>query len=540
MTTADALLDKRPRADSEVKRDRYKRYLIPDPVSGDEVAWTRVSTIAGTLDDTYGLQKHDQRLVAYGVGHNRDLYAKAAAAKLDDKSDLGKIAWEAMSRSKSSEKANLGTAVHRFAERVEGHEIGLDDVPEEWRRDVTAYVECLRLNDIVSLSEWTERIVIIPELQAAGTVDRAWQHLSAWPHVRIGDLKTGSVEYGWFKFAIQEALYSRATHWFDPKTGELHEIAETIDQNLAMVAHVPVGVGACRLWAVDIAFGWDFAVKAWETREGRKRKDIAEPFGVAVGFDDEKPALDEETGAAEPVEASDERMRWLRARIAAIYGEGYGPELERRWLVAEVPVPSAGGHTDEQVSLASAWCAEVEDAHEMPWGEVDPLIAAAFPKAEYVDPNTLEPPERHEPRADAKHWAGKAKALLDGFTSSEVKAIAACAGLTPADSLMSEQRYDLVEAIVGELEQGAVVFEYSSEGAYVAPAHNAAFLMEAACAGPDGKLGKSAALMRAKALAKDLGLPAPRSLAKAAESPLLAALVAAGRGNTTTSESESQ
>src|SRR5690606_2671448 len=38
------------------KRDRYGRYLIPDPATGKERAWMRATTLADTLDDRYNLE----------------------------------------------------------------------------------------------------------------------------------------------------------------------------------------------------------------------------------------------------------------------------------------------------------------------------------------------------------------------------------------------------------------------------------------------------------------------------------------------------
>jgi len=128
--------------------------------------------------------------------------------------------------------------------------------------------------------------------------------------------------------------------------------------------------------------------------------------------------------------------------------------------------------------------------------------------------------------------------LLDGFSEADILAIAEAAGMSKDDSRMNATRYRNIEAIVAQLgdPNGAVEFVYDANGPRVVPAADAAARMAEACTGgPDGKrLGRSAALARAKALAKDLGLPAPRSLVKAAEHPLLAALVAAGHGIPTT------
>ena len=46
-----------PATSFEPKHDRWGRYLLPDPETGAERAWTRATTVARTLADEYGLTK---------------------------------------------------------------------------------------------------------------------------------------------------------------------------------------------------------------------------------------------------------------------------------------------------------------------------------------------------------------------------------------------------------------------------------------------------------------------------------------------------
>src|SRR5690606_41320127 len=57
-----------------IRRDQYGRYILPDPVTGEEKPWTRVTTLAGTLADRRGLEKWAQRNIVYGLGQRQDLY----------------------------------------------------------------------------------------------------------------------------------------------------------------------------------------------------------------------------------------------------------------------------------------------------------------------------------------------------------------------------------------------------------------------------------------------------------------------------------
>ena len=121
----------------EPKRDRWGRYLLPDPYTEKDRAWTRATTVASTLADRYGLEQWAQRNTILGIAARPDLYALAASCKPEDKDQLNRIAADAQEAAKSRSGANLGTALHRI---LEGIDSGEDlDVPAEWRGDVDAY-----------------------------------------------------------------------------------------------------------------------------------------------------------------------------------------------------------------------------------------------------------------------------------------------------------------------------------------------------------------------------------------------------------------
>jgi hypothetical protein len=248
--------------------------VIPDPDTGKERSWTRATTLAGTLADRFGLEQWSKRNVVLGIGARADLYAQAASCTPEDKGVLNRIVAQAEEASKSHAGANLGTALHRFTERVDAGE----DVspPAPWDADVAAYVETMKAHGVAVLPDWIERVLLVPSLGVAGTCDRLCNAME-WALPRIGDLKTGKdvLRYSMPEIAIQLALYSRATHWFDPKSEQLFEIELQIDQELALVMHLPVGQASCTLYEVDIAAGWEMAQVAAGVREWRKRKDLA-------------------------------------------------------------------------------------------------------------------------------------------------------------------------------------------------------------------------------------------------------------------------
>jgi hypothetical protein len=226
-----------------IRRDQYGRYILPDPVTGEEKPWTRVTTLAGTLADRRGLEKWAQRNIVYGLGQRQDLYARAAACTLDDRETLTRIVEEAQSAAAEKAGANLGSAIHQFTERIDrGEQV---NVPAPYDRDIDAYKRALDQADIAVVLGWVERVVVIPELEVAGTLDRLVD--GYWgPTPRVADLKTGKdvVPYGMTEIALQLALYAHATHYW---TGETWQPMPTVDQDRAVVIHLPVGQGRCVL-----------------------------------------------------------------------------------------------------------------------------------------------------------------------------------------------------------------------------------------------------------------------------------------------------
>lgn len=258
----------------EPKRDQYGRYLLPNPETGKEQAWTRATTVAGTLADRFGLEKWGNRMAILGIAARPDLYALAASCtdKEEDKERLNKIVEDAKEAAKARSKANLGTALHRILERIDsGEEL---DAPAAWQPDVDAYCSTLADNAVEVMPEYIERIVVVPKPKVAGTLDRLVM-IDGLPVV--ADLKTGEdvVTYGMGDIAIQLAIYANASHMWN---GNGYDPMPFVDKERALVIHLPVGEGRCDLYWVDIAAGKEAARLAFQVRDWRKRKGLAIPY----------------------------------------------------------------------------------------------------------------------------------------------------------------------------------------------------------------------------------------------------------------------
>jgi hypothetical protein len=260
----------------EPKRDRYGRYLLPDPGepgATSTLAWTRATTFAKVISDTYHLQRWACRMVAKGVSMRQDLYLLAASAAADDKETLDKVAEAAQEAASSSRGANTGSALHSFTERLDrGEQVA---APPPWDQDLRAYHRTMHEAGITVLPEYIERIVVVKQYHVAGTFDR----IVGLPDGRlvIADVKTQKDFYSWTEIGIQLALYAHADAVWNGITDEYEPMPE-VDQNVALVMHVPAGKGECTLYEVDIATGWADTKLCTAVRQARSRKGQAKPL----------------------------------------------------------------------------------------------------------------------------------------------------------------------------------------------------------------------------------------------------------------------
>jgi hypothetical protein len=267
--------------DDGIKRDQYGRYLIPDPATGEVRAWTRATTLSSILDDAKALQTWNDRNLAFGIGRREDLFAMAASVatstEAEDKKCLDDVIATARTAAQQDAKANLGTALHGFTQRFDVGEKGVE-VPSQWKADIDAYLAGMKAYALWPYERMVEVVLIVPELECAGTADRflCGDNFPGDLPV-VGDLKTGKVEGKGRQFAVQLAIYAHASHWYDPKTGELHEMPK-VNQSQGIVIHLPVGQAEVHFYEVDLVAGWEAAQLAYDIHKWRRRNDLATPL----------------------------------------------------------------------------------------------------------------------------------------------------------------------------------------------------------------------------------------------------------------------
>lgn len=348
------------RAEDRVKRDRWKRYLLPDPVTGEEVAWTRVTTINRCIADAFNLERWKQRQAVRGVALRADLLALAASVNslpADDpqaKETLNDVVKQAQAAAGSSAGANLGKALHTATEQLDrGAQLRNISLPEPYDRDLYAYDQARRVAGMVTKPEHIERIVIVPELRIAGTLDR----LTFWRGGRrIKDVKTGQSadEFGQLELAVQLALYANAEYMWNLDTQQYEPMPE-VEKDWGILAHLPAGQGRCTFHPVNIALGWEYAKLAWEVHQARKdQKDL-----VGVAFD--LPATLPAAAIVEHARTTqDERMGGDDAGREALVGAVRTAETHERLI--ELHVGNADIWDDALTALAAERWTQLAEA----------------------------------------------------------------------------------------------------------------------------------------------------------------------------------
>lgn len=304
-----------------IPRDRWMRPLIVPVGGGKPVAFTRCTTYIKCLDDRSALEKWLQRQVALGLSMRPDLVMSAAAHQ-DDKRELDRVCEQASEAAKSKAAATVGTALHAFTQQDEDGVLDMNLVPPEYRPDIEAYRATMRGAGVKVLA--CEQFGVHDELKVAGT----WDRLIEVGGVRyIADVKTSNsdLSYTFPTAAMQMALYSRCV-LYNHTTG-VRTPLDGVDQDRALVIHLPSGKGECTLHWVDIAAGWEAVGLAGQVRAWRSRKGLASEFEAAPAPVDLAVAI---ATAATPYEL---RTLWAHNIPAWTRAHTKAATARKQWLL---------------------------------------------------------------------------------------------------------------------------------------------------------------------------------------------------------------
>lgn len=264
--------------------------------------FTRVTTWIDALEDKSSLSAWKSRLVLIGSALDPSLLDevvhRAAVLEDPDPEEARKAkTWfknrveKVLDKAGANLKSETGTRLHELSEIVDGGKELPDESSFEDVIDMAAYKRFIESFDLVAV----ETLVVNDEIQAAGTPDRigAWkgEPLTAPDGSTVDesqplilDLKTGNLQYGVLKIAMQLAVYARASN-YDPATGERSSLGD-INQKWGMALSLQPGTGILLPYWVDLTLGWKAvqlagAVRAMRTA-GRKALEPIEHLCIEV------------------------------------------------------------------------------------------------------------------------------------------------------------------------------------------------------------------------------------------------------------------
>lgn len=239
-------------------------------------AYSRTTSYIDVLDDKTALSDWKLRMALEGVKRKPGIIEAWAELKDptgDDKHQANGLVGAALDAADASLKAETGSALHELTEDIDA---GIDPgfIPPEFSKDIEAYKLCTLDLEVLRI----EAFGVLDDYGIAGTFDRLVRVHGALAEalgvpdgsLLIADLKTGGIEYGLGKIAMQLAAYSRMK-LYDPATfarTPLSALAD-VDLSVGLIIHMPSGEGRCELVPVDIDKGWEGLALAKVVREWR-------------------------------------------------------------------------------------------------------------------------------------------------------------------------------------------------------------------------------------------------------------------------------
>lgn len=255
-----------------IARDGRDRPLVLLPDGSKRVAYSRTTTYIAVLEDRYRLELWQQRMVAIGLADRPDLLVSVAANR-NDKEALNDLVRDAKEAARATAGARTGSALHSLAEQHDrGEKVS---VPPAYAADLEAYKEATQDLESVLI----EQFVVQDKLKVGGTPDRMVRYVDQDGKAGhyIADIKTGSIDFGHLKAAMQFAMYANSQP-YDVATQTRFDYPPDLSLTKAILIHLPQGEGRCELHWVDISAGWEAVKVATSVRAMRARRHLLTPF----------------------------------------------------------------------------------------------------------------------------------------------------------------------------------------------------------------------------------------------------------------------
>lgn len=259
-----------PAIKPDFQRDRWGRPLVIPAGTTTPEPYTRASSAAKTIEDTYNLEMWARRNVVFGMAHDASLVARTLAVggtpttwNKGTKSAVNKIAQDAATVAAAHKAADIGTAVHALTEQLD---LGAPVTGGPYQADLDAYRDATRAAGLTIHPEHVECRMVCDTLRLAGTADRL---VELDGRLIVADLKTSaSVEFGGLGWSAQLAAYAHSDIY-----NPAYHARQTLDIEKAwgIIIHLPAGTGTCTLYRVDLTAGYAAAVLANQVRATREQ-----------------------------------------------------------------------------------------------------------------------------------------------------------------------------------------------------------------------------------------------------------------------------
>ena len=386
--------------------------LVRDPDgSGRWARYARPSGFGHDLDDESALNNWRIDRAIEGVATTPSL-AAAIAANIGRKEGRKDRREQAITIGRGDEAADLGTALHAMAHRLETE--AEFRAPEPYASDLAAYLMAL---DAAGLeSTHFECHVCSDSRRAAGTADRIYRarrqlrlpggELLDPGQSVIGDLKTGkTLDYSLPGYAIQLAIYADGC-FYDVETDERSPLPEGLRTDYGLIVHLPVGQARCELLWTDLEVGRHGADLVQQVRQWRKRDDFAYEFTFPES--DEVAVLSspiydlEHDIEPEPEPDGDVEgwrramLTWCQERINVIGRHSDARAMLLRKWPPDIPPMLVGGQTPAQVTTILSLLDRIESAYSLPFPAGDPSLEWDRGK------HRSEVPPRNQPRSNVQ------------------------------------------------------------------------------------------------------------------------------------------
>jgi hypothetical protein len=278
----DSGIARPPRTEDKVPRDKndWPRILPPEEKVLEEKrlrSYARASGYGKILENTWNLERYDERNVAEGFVQDETLRLEWIGTDPEDKDRRNQLVKDAKKVAKADLKSRRGSALHAITERHDGG-MSLKGLPNEYKPHLAEWVRLMKDFEILDI----ETFVVEDTYRIAGTFDRFVYYHVPCPicgkHNRILDLKTTDrIQFGHISMGCQLAAYAHGKR-YNPADGSRTDLVD-VCLCRGIIVEIPQSTGEGRLHWINIAQGWNTAIRlADEVKSLRNKRNWLADF----------------------------------------------------------------------------------------------------------------------------------------------------------------------------------------------------------------------------------------------------------------------